>query len=120
MIEGLRTVKYGVSDLGNATLWYAKAFGVEPYFEQPFYVGFNVGGYELGLDPHADPVHEANAGVVAYWGVDDIAAEYKRLLSIGAKAHSEPRDVGEEIKVATVLDPFGNVLGLIYNPHFQV
>ena len=51
MFLGLRTVVYKVSDLGRAKAWYTKVLGIEPYFDEPFYVGFNVGGYELGLDP---------------------------------------------------------------------
>ena len=72
-----------------------------------------VGGYDLGLDPNANPVHAANAAVIAYWGVDDIEEKYQRLLSIGAKEHSKIQHAGENIKVATVLDPFGNVFGII-------
>ncbi len=119
MLKGLRTAVYGGNDLEKAKRWYTEACGVAPYFDQSFYVGFNVGGYELGLDPNATPIHEKNAGVVAYWGVDDIEKEYHRLLSIGAKEHSEIKDVGGNIKVASVLDPFGNVFGLIYNPNFK-
>ncbi len=120
MLTGLQTVVYGVNDIAKAKDWYSKVLGLEPYFDQPsFYVGYNVGGYELGLDPNASPVAKASAGVVGYWGVEDIHVEYQRLLSLGAQEHSTVRDVGEGILVGTVLDPFGNILGLIYNPHFQ-
>ena len=119
MIKGLRTVKYGVTDLDKGKEWYSEVLGIKPYFDEPFYVGFNVDGYELGLDPDSSAVGSGDAGVVAYWGVDDIEKEYNRLLSIGAKSHSEIMDVGGGIKVATVLDPFGNVFGIIYNPHFK-
>ncbi len=119
MIKGLRTTIYKVSDLARAKAWYAQAFGVAPYFDEPFYVGFNVGGFELGLDPDA-PAVNAQGGVVTYWGVDDIEADYARLLALGAKKHEEPREVGGDIKVATVLDPFGNIIGLIFNPHFDL
>ena len=120
MLQGLRTVIYGVADIETAKTWYAKALGFAPYFDEPFYVGFNVGGYELGLDPNAQPVSRANAGVVAYWGVDNIAAEFARLLALGAKEHMAVREVGGGIYVATVLDPFGNIVGLIHNPHFKI
>jgi predicted enzyme related to lactoylglutathione lyase len=119
MLQGLRTVTYGVSDLEKAKQWYTSALGIAPYFDEQFYVGFNVGGYELGLDPHANPINVANAGVIAYWGVENIEEEYQQLLSIGAKEHTTIQDVGENIKVATVLDPFGNIFGLIYNPNFK-
>lgn len=120
MIKGLRTVIYGVSDIEEGKNWYTKVIGSPPYFDQLFYVGFNVGGFELGLDPNARPVQSENAGVIAYWSVDDIEEEYQRLLSIGAKAHGEIRDVGDNIKVATVVDPFGNLIGIIYNPNFKI
>lgn len=119
MFQGLRTTIYQVGDLQRATEWYTQALGFGPYFDQPFYVGFNVGGYELGLQanaPAAGPVEN----VVAYWGVDDVAATVARLQQIGATEHSAPMDVGEGIIVATVRDPFGNVFGVIRNPHFRV
>jgi predicted enzyme related to lactoylglutathione lyase len=120
MLQGLRTVIYGVRDVATAKAWYSAALGFAPYFDQPFYVGFNVGGYELGLDPNAEPVTPGNVGVVAYWGVEDIHAELARLIQLGARERSAVMDVGEGIQVATVLDPFGNVFGLIRNPHFKV
>jgi predicted enzyme related to lactoylglutathione lyase len=120
MLQGLRTVIYGVSDIAAAKNWYAKAVGCAPYYDQPYYVGFNVGGYELGLDPNAKNVSPQNGGVVAYWGVADIAAECARLIALGAKQNSPVQDVGEGIQVASVLDPFGNIIGLIYNPHFKL
>ena len=75
MLLGLRTAKYHVDDIAQGRAWYAKALGVQPYFDQPFYVGFNVGGFELGLDPDPRPGKEAGAGGVdVYWGVADIQA----------------------------------------------
>lgn len=120
MLQGLRTVIYGVSDIARAKAWYSQALGMAPYFDEPFYVGFNVGGYELGLNPNVSPNSAENAGVVAYWGVEDIAAEFKRLLEIGGKEHSAIQDAGDGIQVATLLDPFGNIIGLIHNPHFKI
>ncbi len=120
MLQGLRTVIYGVSDINQAKDWYTKALGGTPYYDQPYYVGFNVGGYELGLNPSVKNVSPQSEGVVAYWGVEDIEAEVERLVAIGAKEHSAVADVGEGIKVASVLDPFGNIIGLIYNPHFKL
>ena len=114
--RGLRTVKYGVPDLTRAKEWYAKAFGVEPYFDEPFYVGFNIGGFELGLDPDHPP---GEGGATIYWGVDDCLATLRFLESVGATVRSEPQDVGGGIKVASVLDPFGNEIGVIENPHFD-
>lgn len=118
MIQGLRTVIYQVPDLEAAKAWYTRALGIEPYFAQPFYVGFEVGGFELGLDPDMSGAGPAG-GVAAYWAVDDAAAELARLLSLGAKAFKDLADVGEGIRVAVVKDPFGNPFGIIQNPHFS-
>ena len=116
---GLRTAIYHAPNLAKAKSWYSKILGIEPYFDQPFYVGFNVGGYELGLDP--DPSSFAGSGGVAvYWGVSDVDAALKRLLSLGATDRTNVQDVGEGIRVATVLDPFGNVFGVIENPHVEL
>jgi predicted enzyme related to lactoylglutathione lyase len=118
MIHGLRTAAYPAPDLARAKAWYTEAFGVAPYFDEPFYVGFNIGGFELGLVPDA-PLAKSPGGVVAMWGVDDVAAECNRLHALGATVHEEPKDVGGGIVCASVLDPFGNILGLIHNPHFD-
>ena len=116
---GLRTAIYHAPELAKGKAWYSKILGIEPYFDQPFYVGFNVGGYELGLDP--DPSSSTgSAGVIVYWGVPDANAALKRLLSLGATERTNVQDVGEGILVATVLDPFGNIFGLIENPHFKL
>ncbi len=115
MLLGLRTALYAGPDLAAAKAWYARVTGITPYFDEPFYVGFEVGGYELGLVPDAKP---GNSGI-AYWGVKNADHAYKRLLSLGATENSPVQDVGEGIKVGTVNDPFGNVLGIIENPHFK-
>jgi predicted enzyme related to lactoylglutathione lyase len=117
MFQGLRTVIYHVGDLEKAKEWYAKALKIKPYFDQPFYVGFNVGGYELGLDPDMGGVKQGSAGVT-YWGVPDAKAAFQKLLELGATSHSPVQEVGDDIRVATVTDPFGNVLGIIENPKF--
>lgn len=117
MIQGLRTVVYHVDDLSKARQWYASVLGHDPYFDQPFYVGFNVGGYELGLSP--DVINTKGGSAYAYWGVGDCKAAYQRLLDLGAKAHEPPQEVGGDIVVATVTDPWGNIFGVIENPHFK-
>lgn len=116
---GLRTTIYKVGDITQAKHWYAEVLGMEPYFNQPFYVGFNVGGYELGLDP-SDSADSKTESVVTYWGVENINDGFQRLLQAGATVHEEPRDVGDGIQVATVKDPWNNVLGIIENPHFSL
>jgi predicted enzyme related to lactoylglutathione lyase len=120
MVLGLRTVIYRVGDLDRAKAWYHEAFGVEPYFDQPFYVGFQVGGFELGLDPDTAEGGPGPGGSTAYWGVSEIEAEFDRLVALGASPLSPIRDVGGGIRVAIVADPFGNPIGLIENPHFGV
>ena len=120
MILGLRTTIYHVPDLDQAKAWYAGVFGVQPYFDQPFYVGFNLGGYELGLNPDLADASPGPGGSVAYWGVADIMAAVHRFESAGATIKIRPHEVGEGIKVATVADPFGNLIGLIENPHFTL
>lgn len=117
-ILGLRTVLYPAADLQAAKEWYSRVLGFPPYFDEPFYVGFNVGGFELGLDPDGGSKPGAD-GALAYWGVEDAARELERLLSLGAREHRPLQDVGGGIKVASVLDPFGNAFGIIENPHFR-
>jgi predicted enzyme related to lactoylglutathione lyase len=116
---GLRTVVYRVTNLKEAKTWYSRALGVEPYFDRDFYVGFNVGGYELGLEPDDSEIENKPGGVAAYWGVEDIEASLKRLLELGATKLSGVQDVGGGIRVATVVDPFGNIFSVIENPHFK-
>lgn len=118
MVLGLRTVIYHVPDLEKAKAWYAAAFGVQPYFDEPFYVGFQIGGFELGLDPDTTSTKPGPGGTVAYWGVANAEAALQHFTRSGATLRSPVRDVGEGIRVATVADPFGNLLGLIENPHF--
>lgn len=119
MFQGLRTVIYAVGDLEKAKGWYSQVLSQPPYFSEPFYVGFSVGGFELGLDPDMSRVKPGN-NAVAYWGVPDAKAAYARLLGLGARENSPVRDVGDGILVGSVLDPFDNVLGIIENPHFKL
>jgi len=119
-ILGLRTAIYLVSDLQAAKDWYSKAFDTTPYFDEPFYVGFNVGGYELGLMPDDKPASEKSAGVYTYWGVENIDKVFAKFLDMGAEAHENPQNVGGAVVVAAVKDPWGNVLGMIYNPEFKL
>ena len=114
---GLRTVIYYVPDVVKARDWYAQALGIKPYYDTPYYVGFNVGGFELGLHPK-EGTPSGLGGGVAYWGVDDIVGCWQQLIALGATSISEARDVGEGIMVATVADPFGNHVGLIKNSSF--
>lgn len=115
-MQGLRTVIYPVADLAAATDWYQMVFQTEPYFNQPFYVGFAIGGFELGLVPDGQPSRD---GQVVYWGTTDIDAEVERIRALGGIVVAPVTDVGDDIRVASLGDPFGNVLGLIQNPGFD-
>jgi predicted enzyme related to lactoylglutathione lyase len=115
-LQGLRSAFYDVPSIDEGKAWYRKVFGMEPYFDQPFYVGFNVGGFELGLRPVEGG---GPGGGNAYWGVGDADAMVAHLLAHGATAHEPVTEVGEGIRVGSVKDPFGNILGIIYNPHFR-
>jgi predicted enzyme related to lactoylglutathione lyase len=119
MILGLRTVTYHVPDLPRAKAWYISVLGKEPYFDEPFYVGFNVGGFELGLDPDMSGVTPGAGGVGVYWGVENAEAELERLTARGAAVLSPLHDVGDGIRLAAVADPFGNAFGIIENPLFD-
>ncbi|MBC8077948.1 MAG: VOC family protein [Chloroflexales bacterium] len=128
MLRGLTTVSFFAADLAAAKAWYTELLGIEPYFERPLagppaYIEFRLGDYqhELGLidsryaPPGAGP---GPAGVVVYWHVDDVTATLEKLLSMGAKAHEAPTDRGVGFITASVVDPFGNILGIMYNPHY--
>jgi predicted enzyme related to lactoylglutathione lyase len=120
MFLGLRTAKYEVADVAKAKEWYSKVLGIQPYFDEPaYYVGYNVGGYDLGLVPATKAETKRAAAGVAYWGVADAHAAYKRLIELGATPVEEVQDVGGGLLAGEVRDPFGNVLGIIYNPQFK-
>jgi predicted enzyme related to lactoylglutathione lyase len=128
MLRGFATISYWADDVEAARDWYAELLGIEPYFVRPeegppAYVEFRVGDYqdELGIiDRRYAPPGTASGpgGVVMYWHVDDVAATFDRLLSMGAKEYQPitPREAGWI--TASVVDPFGNVLGIVYNPHY--
>lgn len=116
MIMGLRTAIYPVADLQKARQWYESVLGQDPYFDQPFYVGFNVGGFELGLVPDGQ---SGTSGAYPMWGTENAEAELARLIELGATLLEPVTDVGEGIRVASVTDPFGNRFAIIENPHFN-
>lgn len=118
-ILGLRTLIFFVEDLQKAAEWYTEVLGFEPYFNTPYYVGFNVGGYELGLHPAKDNQQYGDSSS-AYWGVENVQEVYESLLAAGCTVWEKPNDVGDGIVVASVKDPWGNVFGIICNPHFKL
>ena len=112
---GLRTVIYPAPDLASSKASFKELLGTEPYFDQPFYVGFDVGGYELGLDPSLP----ASEGPTTYLGVADADAGLAHLLENGATVMSPVQDVGEGIRVARAQTPDGFTFGVIENPNFR-
>ncbi len=124
MLRGFATVNYWAEDLEAAKEWYSELLGVEPYFERPGYYEFRVGDY--GREPRPFDSRYAPAfsaadpgGAILYWHVDDVAAAFERLLSMGAKEYEALTRRGEAgFVTASVVDPFGNVLGVMYNPHY--
>lgn len=116
MILGLRTSIYPVNDLTAAKAWYSSVLGVAPYFDEAFYVGFAVGGFELGLIPDGQSGVD---GCQALWGVANAEQAIQQLLALGATEIEAVTEVGGGIKVAAVRDPFGNRFSIIENPHFD-
>ncbi len=112
-LQGLRTVIHPAPDLDAAKAWWSGLLGIEPYFDQPFYVGFSVGGYELDLLPDADPAD----GALVYWAVPDVTRAVAEAVAAGASEHTPATDVGDGIVTASVRTPEGVILGLILNPH---
>ena len=129
MLRGISTVVYQTTDLDAAKRWYAALLGVEPYFDREAYAEFRIGDYqsELGLLDTSflpdlrdvgDAAPTGPSGVIAYWHVDDITATLDYLLANGATQLDAPRDFGEGFIGASVVDPFGNILGIMHNPHY--
>ncbi|PFM47387.1 glyoxalase [Bacillus cereus] len=122
-LRGLTTVSFWADDLAAAKKWYAELLGIEPNFERPGYIEFRLGDYqhELGLiDSRYAPDGSATgpAGAVVYWHVDNVTATFKNLLSMGAIEYEAPTERGEGFITASVVDPFGNILGIMYNQHY--
>jgi predicted enzyme related to lactoylglutathione lyase len=114
MTEGVKTIIYPVKDLAKAKTLYSTLLGVKPYGDESYYVGFNVGGQDIGLDPNGH--HQGMTGPLAYFHVDDIQDRLKVLLDAGAEVKQEVRDVGGGKLIASVTDADGNVIGLIQPP----
>ena len=108
----LRTVIYHVNDIDEAREWYIRATGIEPYFNESFYVGFDINGFELGLDPDGSHFTTGNQ-TVSYWSVDNVSDVSVKLVGLGAKLIQPKTNVGGSIEVAIIEDPFGNRVGLI-------
>ncbi|WFB11422.1 VOC family protein [Streptomyces sp. LX-29] len=129
MLRGLTTVSLFADDVAAAARWYTEVLGVEPYFTRPLgeqelaYVEFRLGDHqhELGIidsrfAPGPRPQHPG--GAVTYWHVDDVEGAFERLLSLGATVYEKPIERGPGFVTASVVDPYGNVLGVMYNQHY--
>ena len=115
MTSGTPTlIRVPVKDLAAATPVYGAILGTAPYAEAPYYVGFRIGGLEVGLDPNGHS--RGMTGPVIYWTVPDIAASISALVEAGASEHESPSDVGGGKLVGSVKDADGNVIGLIQDP----
>lgn len=112
-LRSLRTCIYQVYDLALAKEFYSQALGKDPYFDEPYYVGFEVDGHELGLDPDTSKRPPGGSGVIGYWRVEDINAAWQHLTTIGARSIELPHSVGVDLQVSIVSDPFGNYIGLL-------
>lgn len=128
MLRGLTTVRFYADDVRQAADWYAALLGVEPYFVNPkegppAYIEFRIGDYlhELGILDRRYAPNEKTAGAAGatiYWHVDDIQAAFDKTLAHGAKLVEPITERGPGYVTASVIDPFGNVLGLMYNVHY--
>ena len=115
-LQGLRTLIHPVEDLEAAKAWWTDFLGYGPYFDEPFYVGYEVAGYELGLLPG----HPVTDGALPYWGVDDVAEAMAAAIASGATEHTPATEVGEGIVTGTVRNPQGSIVGFIRNPNFTL
>ncbi|MBC8164262.1 MAG: glyoxalase [Bryobacteraceae bacterium] len=111
MTEGIRTIIYPVKDITQAKQLYSQLFGVTPYMDEPYYVGFAVGGQDIGLDPGGHK--QGMTGPVSYWHVSDIKNTLKVLLDAGAHLQQDVKDVGGGKLIASVKDADSNMIGLI-------
>ncbi|MFE1896792.1 VOC family protein [Streptomyces yangpuensis] len=124
MLRGFATINFWADDLEAAKAWYTEVLGIAPYFERPGYAEFRIGDYqhEIGIvDRRYAPPGAAKepGGAVAYWAVDDLPRAHRRLLELGAQEYQPVTAHGDGgFVTAAVTDPFGNVLGIMRNPHY--
>jgi predicted enzyme related to lactoylglutathione lyase len=118
-LRGFTAISYWAADLEAAKGWYTQLLGIEPYFQRPGSCQFRIGDYqhELGLidSKYApfDTQTQVPAGALMYGHVDDINATFSRFLSMGAKQLEAPTERGAGFLTASVVDPFGNILGIM-------
>jgi predicted enzyme related to lactoylglutathione lyase len=108
MTAGVKTIIFPVNDLAKAKALYRELLGVQPTADSPYYVGYDVAGQQIGLDPNGH-----RHGATPYWHVDDIRAHLKLLVDAGAETIQDVKNVGEGRLIAAVKDADGNVIGLL-------
>src|SRR6188474_1315153 len=99
MNKGVKTIIYPVKDIAQATTLFRKFLGVEPYADQPYYVGFKINDQDIGLVPNSP-----EAGVTAFYHVDDIKSSLQILLDAGAAIIQDIKNVGGGRLIASVKD----------------
>lgn len=125
----MATVSFFAEDVAAARDWYSKLFGVDAYFQMPnadtpAYVEFRVGDDEdeFGIiDRNYAPqaMQDGPGGAILLWHVDDVAISFAKLIEMGAKEYDPITPRGDSgFVTASVIDPFGNVLGIMTNPHW--
>ncbi|GAA0405096.1 glyoxalase [Acrocarpospora corrugata] len=123
MFRGLATISFFADDVAAAADWYTEVLGLEPHVDRPAYAEFRIGDQQQELAvidrrfaPHGQA--EGPGGAIAFWHVDNLEAAYERLLAMGAKEHEAPSHRSGGFVTASVVDPFGNILGVMYSPHY--
>jgi predicted enzyme related to lactoylglutathione lyase len=104
-------IVYPTKELASTKQIFSKFLGVEPYVDEPYYVGYKVGDMEIGLDPNAQ-----NAGPVTYIDVADIKSSLQQIIALGATLQQDVKDVAKGLLVASIKDKDGNILGFRQNP----
>lgn len=131
-LRGLTTVSFYSPDLDATRRWYTEVFGIPPYMDTPAYLEWRVGDYqhefgvihssyagtELARTAAPETIGQP-AGAVVFWHTDDVRATLARLVAMGATEHDSARDRGEGFVTASVIDPWGNILGVMENPHYR-
>jgi predicted enzyme related to lactoylglutathione lyase len=122
-LRGLATLNFFAADHAAAKAWYTQLLGIQPYFERPGYIEFRIGDYqhELGIiDAKYAPegTNKIPGGAMMYWHVDNVEEILEKLLALGATLFDKVTPRGGGFVTASVVDPFGNVLGIMYNPHY--
>ena len=110
MNKGIKTIIYPVKDINQAKTLFGKLLEVEPYADQPYYVGFKIGDQDIGLVPNGN-----NAGMTAFYHVDDIKNSLQILLDADAEIIQDVKNVGGGRLIASVKDKDGNIIGLVQN-----